>query len=380
MIRTGAFDAKTLGNMSSVFFAMYGIGQLINGILGERVRIQYMAGGGLLCSALCIMVLLLSRSPAVVIPVWGLFGLALAMLYGPIVKTVSENMSETAIRFTMVFISFSAYAGVSLSGFAAAFFPTWQGAFLSSAVFLAILGIASLVLFPVMEHKGWISFKREKTEQIPAKEFIRQMLKYGVVFMGIVTALTGTVRNAVLFWMPTYMIEYLTFPPETAAVLFSSITLVQMSSKLLALLLYRLFRQNIYRMTTVMFLISGISFLGMFKFSHAWVNLCFFVVVILATYCIETLTWVVYCPGFRTVGKVSVVTGLLDSISYLGATIANLVFSNASVSIGWRNMILIWTGIMFTGFTAGFIFSYVIRIKLPHAECEQPASAHKLEE
>jgi len=64
----------------------------------------------------------------------------------------------------------------------------------------------------------------------------------------------------------------------------------------------------------------------------------------------------------------------------LGATIANLVFSNASVSIGWRNMILIWTGIMFTGFTAGFIFSYVIRIKLPHAECEQPASAHKLEE
>ena len=40
-------------------------------------------------------------------------------------------------------------------------------------------------------------------------------------------------------------------------------------------------------------------------------------------------------------------------MSYIGAAVANLLFSNAINTIGWGNLILVWTLLMTVGVFAG---------------------------
>ena len=63
----------------------------------------------------------------------------------------------------------------------------------------------------------------------------------------------------------------------------------------------------------------------------------------------SAMLWSRYCPSLRDTGKVSAVTGFLDFVSYIGAAIANIVFANAVLSIGWGNLILVWLMLMVFG-------------------------------
>ena len=51
MGESGITDAY-LGNLSSIYFVCYAVGQLINGIVGDKVKARYMISFGLLLSGI----------------------------------------------------------------------------------------------------------------------------------------------------------------------------------------------------------------------------------------------------------------------------------------------------------------------------------------
>jgi sugar phosphate permease len=62
------------------------------------------------------------------------------------------------------------------------------------------------------------------------------------------------------------------------------------------------------------------------------------------------MMWSRYCPGLRDTGMVSSVTGFLDFVSYMSASLATNLFADAATTIGWKNLILIWAALMVAGF------------------------------
>ena len=56
--------------------------------------------------------------------------------------------------------------------------------------------------------------------------------------------------------------------------------------------------------------------------------------------------WSVYCPSLRDTGVVSSATGYLDFLSYMAAAGANVFFADASTTLGWKNLILVWLAII----------------------------------
>ena len=98
-----------------------------------------------------------------------------------------------------------------------------------------------------------------------------------------------------------------------------------------------------------MFALS-VVFFTLTYFVHApWLNIVFIVLAIMSSNGAAAILWSVYCPSLRDTGMVSTATGFLDFLSYMAAAVANVVFANAATTIGWGNLILVWTGIVALG-------------------------------
>ena len=78
-------------------------------------------------------------------------------------------------------------------------------------------------------------------------------------------------------------------------------------------------------------------------------NISFMVIAIFAANCASSMLWSRYCPSLRDTGMVSSATGFLDFVSYMAASVSSMIFANAVSAIGWKNLILVWLGLMLFG-------------------------------
>ena len=108
-------------------------------------------------------------------------------------------------------------------------------------------------------------------------------------------------------------------------------------------------------MLLTMFGLGVVSFLMMFITRNPIINTIFLALALFSAEGGSTMVFCVYCPSIGKTGMVSTVTGFLDSASYLGAAIANLLFANIVVKIGWQNLILVWMFFMIIGVGISFI-------------------------
>ena len=85
------FTKDKIGSISSVHFMAYALGQLVNGRLGDRIKMKNMVVTGLFMSGLAAIFFLFTQNLYLQTAVFALNGFGLSMLRGPLVKTISEN-------------------------------------------------------------------------------------------------------------------------------------------------------------------------------------------------------------------------------------------------------------------------------------------------
>ena len=108
-------------------------------------------------------------------------------------------------------------------------------------------------------------------------------------------------------------------------------------------------KNNLNATVLLCFGASALCFLLVYLVRQPAVNLVFMVLAMLSSNCAACLMWNQYCPSLRDTGMVSGATGFLDFASYMAAAISSKLFANAVGSIGWGNLILVWTGLMCVG-------------------------------
>ena len=84
------YSKTSLGLVGSSFFWAYGIGQLINGYIGDRISGRIFIFFGLLVSALINIFFGLAPTLVVMVILWMFNGYFQSMLWGPIVRILSR--------------------------------------------------------------------------------------------------------------------------------------------------------------------------------------------------------------------------------------------------------------------------------------------------
>ena len=348
ILESGAFVEQEIGTMSSVYFAAYAIGQLINGFIGDRIKAKYMISGGLILAGVTNFIFpYMSGQVLGATCVYGLTGFSLAMIYAPMTKIVSENTEPIyAVRcsFGYTFASFFATPAAGLL----ATFLAWGAVFTVSSSVLAFMGVTSFVFFTVFERRGIVRYGQYESKERESGS-LKALFEHSIVRFSFISIITGIIRTSVIFWLPTYINQYLNFSAKESSGIYTGATFIISMMSIIAIVIYELFGRKRDFTIVVMLTASLVFFILTYLVSYPWLNIVFIVLAIMASNGAAAILWSVYCPSLRDTGRVSTATGFLDFVSYMAAAIANKIFPGAVDSIGWGNLILVWCGIVLAG-------------------------------
>lgn len=347
LIESGVFTTEFIGQLSSVYFITYAVGQLVNGVIGDRIKSKYMISFGLILSGiLSILIPIFSKSAAAVYLIYGATGFFLSMIYAPMTKVVAENTEPVYATRCSLGFSFASLFGSPLAGVLAAVL-VWQGVFLGSSATLVIMGCICLITFSIFEKRGIIEYGKIKRQKGTGS--IRVLIENRIIKFTLISVITGVVRTTVVFWLPTYISQYLGYSTEQSALIYTAATLVLSFTTFVAVILYELLRRNMDLTILIAFVSAAACFMPVYLFKHPVFNIVFMILAIMSSNTASTMLWSRYCPGLRDTGMVSSATGFLDFMSYMAASISSTLFANAVSDIGWGNLILVWFGLMLIG-------------------------------
>ena len=347
MIAAG-FSEEYIGMVSSMFLAFYAVGQLINGIIGDKIKAKWMISMGLLGSGVCNLLFSYFPVTPVVAPLaYGMAGFFLSMIYGPMTKVVAENTEPLhAVRCSLGY-TFASFFGSPAAGLLAAFL-VWQSVFAIGSTLLVVMAVLIVIFFAMFERKGIVKYGQYKPQEKGLKN-VKVLFKYQIVKFSLVSLLTGIIRTSVVFWLPTYISQYLGFSASDAALVFTVATLIISFTTFIAVFVYERLGRDMNKSVLVMFVTATAFFLMTYFIKYSMLNIVCIVLAIMASNGAASILWSIYCPSLRDTGMVSGATGFLDFLSYAAAAIANIVFASAATDIGWGNLILVWTGIAAVG-------------------------------
>ena len=349
MIEEGFYDIQFIGLLSTTNMLFYAVGQLVNGIIGDTIKSKHMISLGLTLAGVCYVVMAFSEQRMLVMAVYSLSGFFLSMLYAPMMKVIAENTRPIhAIRCSLG-LTFASLAGTPIVGMFAILFH-WNMVFVICGFTLILCGVLSFICFSGFEKTGIITYRQlQKTSQQGGG--IKILLQHSIVKFSFVAILTGIVRTSVVFWIPTYLSQYLELSTASATTIFTMMSLAQSAAPYINMVLIygTLLKRDMNRMLIVMFATSGISFGMMYVVPNITVNVLFLFLAVLTANGASSVLWNAYCPSLKDTGMVSSATGYLDFLSYAAAALANQLFANAVSSIGWGNLILVWGGLMLVG-------------------------------
>lgn len=355
MIEDGFFTTEQIGKLSSIYFITYAVGQLINGAIGDKIKAKYMISFGLILAGICnILFATLSGSVLLAYVSYGLTGFFLSMIYGPMTKVVAENTEPIYATRCSLGYTFASFFGSPLAGVLAALL-SWQSVFTSSSAVLLIMGFICFTVFTAFEKKGLIEYNKYQTKAQKGGN-IRVLIQHQIIKFTLISIITGVIRTTVVFWLPTYLSQYLGFTSETSALIFTAATFIISLAPFVAIFIYERLDNNMDLTILIAFVASSVFFLMVYLWKQPTANIVFMVLAILSSNLASSMMWSRYCPSLRDTGMVSSATGFLDFVSYMAASVSSTLFANAVASVGWGNLILIWLALMVFGIVIALPF------------------------
>lgn len=347
MIEAG-YSESYIGSISSLYFAFYAFGQLINGSIGDRIKAKWMIATGLTGAGVTnLLFSIVVANQYAATAAYAMTGFFLSMIYGPMTKVVSENTEPIYATRCSLGYTFASFFGTPSAGLLASFLA-WNNVFSVSSAALLAMSVIGFSFFTVFEKKGIVRYGQYKRSN-KQRGGIGLLIKHDIVRFAFISIITGVVRTSVVFWLPTYISQYLDYPADVSAMIFTGATLVISLTAFIAVFLYEKLGRDMYKTVTLTLACSAVAFLLTYFVRLPMLNIIFIVLAIMASNGAATMLWSRYCPGLRDTGMVSGATGFLDFLSYMSAAAANLIFANAVTVIGWGNLILVWMGLVIIG-------------------------------
>ena len=342
------YTEEYIGSISSLYFVFYAVGQLINGAIGDKIKEKWMISTGLFGAAITNFIFSrMTVYPTTAMIIYSLTGFFLSMIYGPMTKVVSENTEPHHATRCSLGYTFASFFGSPTAGLLASFLA-WQTVYAVSSGVLVLMSVTGFCFFTAFERKKIVQYGKYKAQEKGSGN-IRVLIEHEIIRFSVISIITGVVRTSVVFWLPTYIAQYLGFSPQTSAAIFTAATLVISMTAFLAVFVYERLNRNMHKTILMMFSSASLFFALTYFVKYPVLNIIFMIAAIMSSNASASMLWSRYCPSLRDTGMVSSATGFLDFLSYMAAAAANLIFANAAPTIGWGNLILVWLGLMIVG-------------------------------
>ena len=258
MLESGSYSTEKIGVMSSVFFVVYALGQLVNGIIGDHIKAKYMMAIGLLGAGICNGVFLLSETGGAQIVIYGCSGFFLSMIYAPMTRVVAENTSVIYAERCSIGFSVAAFLGSPIAGLLAGA-TTWNHVFGLSCGSLVVMAAIVFILLGISEKTGIVRYREREQKKENGRE-VSVLIRRRIVRFTLLSAITGIIRTSVIFWLPTYLNQYLGYGTTSALSVYAVITFCTVVVPFLAAFLIERLRGRMSLSMVIFFAVSTVCF------------------------------------------------------------------------------------------------------------------------
>jgi OPA family glycerol-3-phosphate transporter-like MFS transporter len=342
-----SYSKTTLGFLASGFFVSYAGGQFFNGLLGDRFNPRYLITIGTAGSALTNFCFGLFPSFPVMFVSWVANGYFQSMLWGPMLRTISEQVPvkhHNNAVFLMAtspsvgfFLSYTALGKITILG-------GWRVAFILPGILLVVMAAVWFIYPGVAACKtagvspaGTKAVHGEGYSSSSMETLFRFFIKRKLLYIVVLGILIGAVKEGLTLWGPSLLSAREEIGVERAFYLMSLIPVVSLLVIIFNGLIINSKRIDLRRLLVVFVLLACVAAFCL----RLFVNAAFFVVLI-AFYALMVLTFSAnnlmtsYLPlEYRDDGRISTAAGIIDSAFYLGAAMIGPAAGAIVDRFGW---------------------------------------------
>jgi len=348
-------------------FITYGLGQLVSGWFGDRIKPRYLIFSGLLVAVAMNLIMPLYANPVYMLVIWCINGFGQAMMWPPILKTLSTYLKGSDYVKATVRVSWASAIGTIVMYLIAPLIielSSWQYVF----IFSAIVGVVSAAVFlPCLAATERSAGKT--AESSPEKNFTNETSKsrslslfkswaglIAVSFCAI--AFQGMLRDVVDTWMPSYISEIFKLGTSVSiltGVILPTFTIICHQA---ASMVYNKIRDEsisagmFFGVATIALLVlSFISKTGKYPI----ITIACFALI---SGCMHAINLILVCilpKRFAKYGLISTLSGFFNFSTYVGSALSIYGFAALSQRIGWSGTVVAWTVVSLFGASFCFI-------------------------
>ena len=354
LLRQGILTKTQGGIISTVFFLCYGIGQLVNGYISDRIDSGKQITLGLLGSAILNLAMSQLSSFASMLVIWSINGYMQSLIWAPSFLIVSQSIPLKWRGNSLMYLNMAPPAGTILSFFTSALvlhFTSWKWTF--TAGFLSLTAIGGIWI--IASRKLYCGATFRETDNGTSDVYTHGkdvhlsisglLAMSGTVCLIIPTMLHGMLRDGITNWLPTYLAEVFHVNSEIAV--FSSVVLPLINSFGAAGGYFVLRRvKNEFLCIASLFFLAAISLLSLVLAGNQSMLLTVFILA-LVTACmmgVNTMVCTEVATKFAAFGKAGGISGVFDAVGYFGTAISMYVIAFISEKHGWQYTQIIWFG------------------------------------
>ena len=371
IVQLGVFTKTQTGIISAVFYAFYGVLQVVGGIVIDRRKPEHFITIGFIGAAISNFIIYFNQDYTVILCAWAFNAIAQFAVWPAIFKLLSTMLPRDMRTNALFATTFVNPAGVVASFLVAAIVGSrWQMNFLISAIGLTVFAIVwewvlHLIKPHIWETEHAPAIKPDAVKDTPKDaskdtSFLHIILTSGLVLAFMVAFCRSTSDASIRNLTSTMLNEtYDSLNPRLSNLLSIIVLVCGTVGTTVARMLYpKVIRNESVAMTIFLgaaFPVScGLLLLG--KVHYVWmIVLLGILALLLGATTIFTMTYL--AARFGKWGKGATVAGALNCTACIGTVVANSVSPMLADAFSWRVVTLFW--IVLLAVTLLFVIVFV---------------------
>lgn len=328
----------------------YGAGQIISGILGDRFKPQRVILCGLISTTVLNAVMPFCGNAYLRAAVWCANGFAQSMLWPPLVRIMAAAMDEIKYNKVCVNVNVAGISGtiflyISASSLWIKYF-SWKYVFFSSAIICAVIAVLWVLGFKKTD-KTILDFSKKSTgKNAPSGAKITSgvLLASGFIPIAFAIIAQGALRDGVTTWIPSFLSSTFNLDSSNAILKSVALPIFGVISLKIAGFLQKRFFPNALKGASVIFAVGFVCCFALI-FGYAANEYFAMLLAALITGCMHGVNFYLVCivpAKFERYGIVSTISGIINSLTYVGSAAATWGFAKISESFSWNATVISW--------------------------------------
>ncbi len=346
-----------ISSIISAYWIAYAIGQPFGGVLADKIKGAALLAAALISSAILCVVFIMFDSYIIKLICWLGAGLAQFAVWPSVTVLTSKYVPKNKLGNAITYLALPYPVGNMLSyGISAVILLklNWRYIFIIDAIicvimFAALVTVILRCIYPLNRiDSGNAASVKKYTPRPKGRTDYTFLLKNGLISICIISFLRSTLYTGITTWIPVMFNETKGLSSSLSLVFTMFIQLITVAAIFPADKLLRANRNNEFKTTNIMTLISIPFFIMLlfYKDISVWIMLLALTVIIGISCTVGTVVIIQRVPyRYQKYNAVGLVSGLSNGLASFGNVVSIYGYSILIEKAGWNGIVWVWLSI-----------------------------------